>query len=82
MAGKYVVSFVGFLPAQDPELVGMVMLDNATTRQGENYGGLVAAPVFASIAEKAMRHLGIEPTEAIPAARNADGTLSIDNDRD
>ncbi len=82
MAGKYVVSFVGFLPAQDPELVGMVMLDNATTRQGENYGGLVAAPVFASIAEKAMHYLGIDPTEAVPATRGADGILAIDNDRD
>ena len=62
MSGKYVVSFVGFIPADNPELVGMVMLDNATTRQGENYGGKVAAPVFASIAEKAMHYYNIEPT--------------------
>lgn len=68
MSGKYVVSFVGFLPAQDPELVGIVMLDNATTRQGENYGGLVAAPIFSSIAGQAMRYLNIEPTEPMSAA--------------
>ena len=68
MSGKYVVSFVGFLPAENPELVGMVMLDNATTKQGENYGGLVAAPVFSSIAEKAMHYLNIDPTEPLVVA--------------
>ena len=82
MAGKYVVSFVGFLPADDPELVGIVMLDNATTRQGENYGGKVAAPVFASIAEKAMRYLNIEPTEPIPALPANAATASAGSERD
>ena len=71
MSGKYVVSFVGFLPAENPELVGMVMLDNATTRQGENYGGLVAAPIFSSIAGQAMRYLNIEPSGPDPSAAPA-----------
>ena len=83
MAGKYVVSFVGFLPAQDPELVAMVMLDNATTRQGENYGGLVAAPIFASVAAKAMHLMRIEPTEPILTPPTATtGTLAVDKERD
>ena len=82
MSGKYVVSFVGFLPAQDPELVGMVMLDNATTRQGENYGGKVAAPVFASIAEKAMRYLNIDPTVPVTNLTGGAATASVDSDRD
>ena len=82
LSGKYVVSFVGFLPAEDPELVGMVMLDNATTRQGENYGGKVAAPVFASIAEQAMRYLNIEPTQPIPALPTNTATASFNSDRD
>ena len=76
LSGKYVVSFVGFLPAENPELVGMVMLDNATTRQGENYGGLVAAPIFSSIAGKAMRYLGIDPTEPIDLPRAEEATLA------
>ena len=82
MSGKYVVSFVGFLPADDPELVGIVMLDNATTRQGENYGGKVAAPVFASIAEKAMRYLNVEPTEPITPPPANTATASAGTERD
>lgn len=78
MSGKYVVSFVGFLPAQNPEIVGMVMLDNATTRQGENYGGLVAAPIFSSIAGQTMRYLNIEPTEPIPTGP----TVAMKEERD
>ena len=82
LSGKYVVSFVGFLPAENPELVGMVMLDNATTRQGENYGGLVAAPIFSSIAGKAMRYLGIDPTEPIDLPRAEEATLAAGTERD
>ena len=82
MSGKYVVSFVGFLPAENPELVGMVMLDNATTRQGENYGGKVAAPVFSSIAEKAMRYLNIDPTLPTPNQPGSGVTAAVDSERD
>jgi cell division protein FtsI/penicillin-binding protein 2 len=69
LPGKYVVSFLGFMPADNPEILGLVMLDNATTRAGENYGGLVAAPVFASIAEKAARYYNIEPNQPIPVPK-------------
>lgn len=61
LSGKYVVSFIGFLPADDPELLGLVMLDNAVTGPNQNYGGLVAAPIFASIAAKAVEHYHLEP---------------------
>ncbi len=82
MSGKYVVSFVGFLPAENPELVGIVMLDNATTKQGENYGGLVAAPVFASIAEKAMHYLNVDPTEPLALPTPAGTTVAVDLSHD
>ena len=59
--GKYVVSFVGFLPAENPEFVCLVLFDNAQTKPNENFGGTVAAPVFSRIAEQAARHLGLEP---------------------
>jgi len=62
----YVVSFVGFLPAQDPAFVALVLLDEAHAEHGKNYGGQVAGPVFARIGEKAARYLGIEPTEPLP----------------
>ncbi len=60
--GKYIVSFAGFMPADKPEFVALVMFDEAVTQPGGNYGGLVAAPVFARIAEKAARYLNLEPS--------------------
>jgi cell division protein FtsI/penicillin-binding protein 2 len=60
---KYVVSFVGYMPAQDPAFTALVILDEAQTKHGENYGGLVAAPVFSRIAERAARYLGLKPTK-------------------
>lgn len=62
--GKYVVSFSGYLPSEHPEFVGLVVLDDAHTKTPElNYGGLVAGPIFAHIAEKAARYLDLEPHE-------------------
>ena len=62
MEGKYVVSFVGFLPAEDPEFACLVMVDEARLSEEQNYGGLVAAPVFSRIAERAARYLNLEPS--------------------
>lgn len=70
--GKYIVSFVGFMPAEKPEFVALVMFDEAQTQPGMNYGGLVAAPVFSRIAEKAARYLNLEPSpEELDASQNA-----------
>ncbi len=56
--GKYYASFVGFLPADKPELCILVAVDEP---QGEHYGGLVAAPVFKAIAGRTASYLGIAP---------------------
>jgi cell division protein FtsI/penicillin-binding protein 2 len=73
--GQYVVSFCGYLPADNPEFVGLVVLDDAQTKPELNYGGLVAGPIFSRIAEKAARYLDLEPHEeirkAIPVERVA-----------
>jgi cell division protein FtsI/penicillin-binding protein 2 len=73
--GKEVVSFSGFLPAENPQFVGLVVLDEAQTTPEQNYGGTVAGPIFARIAEKAARYLDLEPHEeirrAIPVERVA-----------
>jgi cell division protein FtsI/penicillin-binding protein 2 len=67
--GKYVVSFVGYLPAERPEFVGLVVLDDAQTSKPElNYGGLVAGPIFSRVAEKAAQYLDLEPHEEIRKA--------------
>ena len=67
--GKYVVSFAGYLPADHPEFVGLVVLDDAHTSKPElNYGGLIAGPIFSRLAEKAARYLDLEPHEEIRKA--------------
>jgi len=72
--GKYVVSFVGYLPAEDPRFVCLVMIDDATISSGLNYGGTLAAPVFSRIGERAARYLDLipvlrpEPVGATPLA--------------
>jgi cell division protein FtsI (penicillin-binding protein 3) len=53
---KYVASFIGFAPAQNPQLLVAVIVDQP---QGEIYGGSVAAPAFGQIAEFALPYLGV-----------------------
>jgi cell division protein FtsI (penicillin-binding protein 3) len=55
---KFVASFIGFAPAQDPRLLVAVVVDQP---QGEIYGGTVAAPAFGEIAEFALPYLGVPP---------------------
>ncbi len=56
--GKYVSSFVGFLPAEDPEAVILVVVDEP---KRFHYGGTVAAPAFKTIARNVMDYLGVPP---------------------
>jgi cell division protein FtsI/penicillin-binding protein 2 len=55
---KYVASFIGFAPAQDPKLLVGVVVDQP---QGDIYGGSVAAPAFGKIAAYALPYLGVAP---------------------
>ena len=56
---KFVASFIGFAPAQDPRLLVAVIVDQP---QGGNYcGGSVAAPAFGDIAAFALPYLGVPP---------------------
>ena len=57
----HVASFVGFVPAARPALVVLVSLDSP--RGPKNQGGDVAAPVFARVAEAALRHLRVAPDD-------------------
>ena len=65
-SGKYVVSFIGFLPADKPEFVALIMLDDAKVSSELNYGGQIAGPIFARIAEKVARYLNLQPEPEVP----------------
>jgi cell division protein FtsI (penicillin-binding protein 3) len=58
--GKWVATFVGFVPANRPRLVITVAIDEPVI---DHYGGVVAGPVFRRIALDALRHLGVPPAE-------------------
>jgi cell division protein FtsI/penicillin-binding protein 2 len=63
---KFFASFVGFFPADDPQVCILVVMDEP---KDSHYGGLTAAPVFHAIAERAANYLNIKPdldTEPAP----------------
>ncbi len=60
---KWVTSFVGFLPAEAPQLVMLVTIDEPKVG---HYGGLTAAPVFSRIAAQAMQSLKVAPNQEMP----------------
>ena len=58
-ANKYISSFIGFAPADDPQVIVLCVINNP---QGLYYGGLIAAPVVKGIFENILPYLGIEKT--------------------
>jgi cell division protein FtsI (penicillin-binding protein 3) len=63
---RYISSFMGYVPADDPALTIVVVIDEPRT--GLPYGGLVAAPVFSEIARKTLRRLNIPPRQVVAEA--------------
>jgi cell division protein FtsI (penicillin-binding protein 3) len=58
-----VLSFVGFVPADDPRLAMIVLLDEP---QNEKWGSEAAAPMFAAIGREALRYLNVPPRDSSP----------------
>ncbi len=56
-ANRYISSFLGFAPAENPQVLGLCIIHNP---QGIYYGGTIAAPVIRSIFENILPYLGIE----------------------
>jgi cell division protein FtsI/penicillin-binding protein 2 len=77
MSGRYVTSFVGFMPADDPRFTLLVLLDDPTAKEGEVYGGTVAGPIFSRMAEKAARYMDLKPTEEIPTQHVSFGQKKV-----
>jgi stage V sporulation protein D (sporulation-specific penicillin-binding protein) len=64
VSGKYVSSFCGFAPANDPKIAVLVVIDEPGGNQ--HFGGVIAAPVAKSIIYDTLRYLDVKPqyTEA------------------
>ena len=63
MSGNYILSFIGFLPADDPKVVVYVAIDNP--KGVVQYGGTVAAPIAKAILEDSITALNIEKSDEI-----------------
>jgi stage V sporulation protein D (sporulation-specific penicillin-binding protein) len=57
-SGKYISSFIGFAPANNPQVMAIVLIDEP---EGIYYGGTIAAPVVAEVFDNILPYLGIEP---------------------
>ena len=64
-ANRYISSFLGFAPADDPKVLALCIIHDP---QGIYYGGTIAAPVVRSIFENVLPYLGIEKSESIQEA--------------
>lgn len=55
--GKYISSFLGFAPADNPQIIGIIMIDEPV---GIYYGGTIAAPVMSEIFSNILPYMGLE----------------------
>jgi cell division protein FtsI (penicillin-binding protein 3) len=77
---KRIASFIGMVPAENPRVVVLVVIDEPKT---DVYGGLVAAPAFKEIATAAMPYLGVLPSRTAPEVATAKNLAKVEevNDR-
>ena len=68
-ANRYISSFLGFAPAENPQVLGLCIIHNP---QGIYYGGTIAAPVIRSIFENILPYLGIEKDISQIETKNPD----------
>jgi len=76
LPGKYFASFIGFFPADNPEVCISVMMDEP--KQGY-YGGQIAAPVFKQIAESVANYLNIRPEDGVVPPAPGDIAAPLDD---
>ena len=68
-ANRYISSFLGFAPADDPKVLGLCIIHDP---QGIYYGGTIAAPVIRDIFSNVLPYLGIEKTEKAEEEKEAE----------
>ncbi|MBN2527212.1 MAG: hypothetical protein JXR76_12530 [Deltaproteobacteria bacterium] len=80
---KFVASFFGFVPADNPRMVISVVIDEPLVSY---YGGTVAAPALRRIADKALRDMGVTPNFTVrrgnPASKAEDAELSTEREQE
>lgn len=59
---KYIVSFVGMMPAEKPAFVCLVVIDDPRTKKCNIYGGTIAGPVFSRIGVRVANYMNLQPT--------------------
>lgn len=70
---KYVASFIGIAPSDDPEIICLVLLDEPTT--GVYFGGIIATPVARSIMEETLAYLELEPSYTVEELATMETTV-------
>lgn len=88
--GRYIASFIGFGPVEDPKFVVLVAIDDQSN--GSIYGGQIAAPVFKDIMSQLVRYYQISPSvkeevkvgattvQTLPnPSKNSDGSVTLPN---
>lgn len=71
---KYIASFLGFAPANNPEIIGLVVLDEPPA-DGLYMGGQIAAPTFQKIFDATLRYLNIDPQYTAEELTQAETTV-------
>ena len=71
-SGRYISSFLGFAPAENPTVLGLCIIHNP---QGMYYGGIIAAPVVRSIFENILPYLGIEKKAQVETRQGGKSAL-------
>ena len=73
--GKYISSFLGFAPADNPQIIGLILIDEPV---GVYYGGTIAAPVMAEMYANILPYMGIEADYTEQNEEDTTQTMFID----
>ncbi|RZB30773.1 MAG: cell division protein FtsI (penicillin-binding protein 3) [Desulfobacteraceae bacterium Eth-SRB1] len=76
--GKYIASFIGFAPAEDPETAILVVIDEP---RNQHYGSIVAAPAFRKIAYETLNYMNLPARRNKLTARQIDWRIGSDDQR-
>lgn len=78
-SGHYIVSFIGMAPANHPQLIAYIAIDNPHPKHGVVFGGVIAAPIVGNILADSLEALGVEPSaDGIPKTYRYGDIIPVD----